>query len=487
MKKRFLLAGLFAISALMTACSDDERTDIQAVPNPLPSVDQPAVSGKVQITFHGVADADNSTSKTVIAEGTGSSKKVNFVSGDQISVYDGTSWNTFSTTGEGESADFIGDALSVDTYYMVYPASDGYTMTDGKISATIPASQQAVLGSFDPKANVSVAKCANGEDFQLKNVCSLLRLVIPAGAEYDRIIVKSNSGDNKIAGDVSVDPETGVAAITDGVSEIELTPEAGGKISQGEYYVAMIPQTLTTGITVELYKGDEVYAKLYKKELSFVRSKGLNATMKDFDYIVFDFNGVEFKMIRVPGYDGGDFYIGETEVTQALYAEVMKGTDFPTNPSDPIYGIGDNYPVSRVYYDDELHNGFLKNLNTVTGKSFRLPSSAEWEYAAKGGDPDAKYSGCNDDEDLNDYAWYIGSIGSVYGCREVATKKANGYGLYDMSGNVWEWCEDLEYSFVLRGGSWDFDNEGCEVSLALAPYLYAYFARSIGFRLALSL
>ena len=124
--------------------------------------------------------------------------------------------------------------------------------------------------------------------------------------------------------------------------------------------------------------------------------------------------------------------------------------------------------MSRVY----------KKLNAITGKTFRLPTEAEWEYAARGGSKskDYKYSGSNN---IDDVAWYDGN--SSYKTHEVGTKAPNELGLYDMSGNVWEWCSDWygEYSSstqtnptgptsgsyrVLRGGSWDSYAEFCRVS-----------------------
>lgn len=163
-----------------------------------------------------------------------------------------------------------------------------------------------------------------------------------------------------------------------------------------------------------------------------------------------------------------DYYIGQTEVTQALWKAVMG-----SNPSD---SKGDNLPVEQVSWDD--CQVFIQNLNQLTGKQFRLPTEAEWEYAARGGRKSRgyKYAGGND---IGLVAWYEDNSGNE--THPVATKQANELGIYDMSGNVWEWCSDRYGDYqsssqsdpqgpssdsirVRRGGSF-YDNAGyCRVS-----------------------
>ena len=166
-----------------------------------------------------------------------------------------------------------------------------------------------------------------------------------------------------------------------------------------------------------------------------------------------------------------DFYIGETQVTQGLWKAVMGD-----NPS--YFKKGDNYPVEDVSWDD-IMNKFIPELNRITKKNFRLPTEAEWEYAARGGQHHSTYKYSGSDK-LSEVAWYNEDwgIGSTH---PVKNKKPNELGIYDMSGNVWEWCQDWYGSYneqdekdpqgpssgslrVLRGGSLNSNALSCRVS-----------------------
>ena len=123
------------------------------------------------------------------------------------------------------------------------------------------------------------------------------------------------------------------------------------------------------------------------------------------------------------------FYICKYEVTEALWTAVMG-----SNPSR--HPLGDNYPVEQVsWYDCQ---DFVEKLSELTGRHFRLPTEAEWEYAARGGQRSRgyRYSGSYN---LDEIGWYEGNADHK---REVGTKKPNELGLYDMTGNVDEWCQD---------------------------------------------
>ena len=186
----------------------------------------------------------------------------------------------------------------------------------------------------------------------------------------------------------------------------------------------------------------------------------------------------------------GDFYIGKYEVTQAQWKAVMG--------SNPSKFQGDNLPVEMVSWNDVQE--FIQKLNAKTGKQYRLPTEAEWEFAARGGTNSRgyKYSGSNT---LGNVAWYIDNSDNK--THTVGTKSANELGIFDMSGNVWEWCNDWFGAYssnaqtnpkgptsgslrVNRGGSWYYSARFARVSIRdyyFPDIRYNFF----GFRLACSL
>lgn len=222
-------------------------------------------------------------------------------------------------------------------------------------------------------------------------------------------------------------------------------------------------------------------------------------------------NGVTFTMISVqggtfqmgatseqqnPDDDGkpvhtvtlSDYSIGETEVTQELWMAVMG--------SNPSYFSGTNLPVEFVSWN--YCQDFIKKLNGLTGANFRLPTEAEWEYAARGGNKSrqTQYAGSNN---IDEVAWYINNSGSK--THAVKTKQPNELGLYDMSGNVWEWCQDWYGSYsnssqtnpkgpssgsdrVRRGGSWGSLARTCRTAIRFYD-TPTYRSSHLGLRLAL--
>lgn len=238
---------------------------------------------------------------------------------------------------------------------------------------------------------------------------------------------------------------------------------------------------------------DETQTHIYMDTLStqYEKKKNVNkiARISDGEFIV---DGVLISMIQVEGgtflmgnNNGEDnespvhkvnisnFYIGKTEVTQELW-EVVMG-------NNPSHFKGEKRPVERVSWDD--CQGFIQKLNKIlyselSGKKFRLPTEAEWEYAARGG----KYSkgkAFSGEEDIKKVAWYEENSNKT--THPVAQKQPNELGLYDMSGNVWEWCEDW-YDYynkktqvdpkgplygtdrILRGGGWGSIETFCRVA-----------------------
>ena len=184
-----------------------------------------------------------------------------------------------------------------------------------------------------------------------------------------------------------------------------------------------------------------------------------------------------------------NYYIGKYEVTQALWQAVMG--------SNPSGFKGDNLPVEEVSWNE--CQDFISKLNAMTGKRFRLPTEAEWEYAARDGNKSRgyQYSGSNT---LGDVAWYSGNSSSR--THAVGTKQPNELGIYDMAGNVWEWCQDWYGSYssspqtnptgavnelypVYRGGSWNSSARDCRTSYR--DYFTPVFRNiDLGLRLVLS-
>jgi len=167
-----------------------------------------------------------------------------------------------------------------------------------------------------------------------------------------------------------------------------------------------------------------------------------------------------------------DYYIGKFEVTQGVWEAVMG-----ENPSS-FDESGDDYPVEHVSWN-EIQD-FLRELNRLTGRKYALPTEAQWEYAARGGNKSKgyKYSGGND---IGEVAWYDANSGDK--THPVGKKTPNELGIYDMSGNVWEWCSDCYDNYyysespetdptgpsegsnrVVRGGGWFNGAGGCRVS-----------------------
>ena len=170
-----------------------------------------------------------------------------------------------------------------------------------------------------------------------------------------------------------------------------------------------------------------------------------------------------------------NYYIAKYEVTQAQWRAVMG--------NNPAKYKGADRPVEQVSWNDAME--FCKKLNDMglapAGYQFSLPTDAQWEYAARGGNKSKgyEYSGSND---IKEVAWYDDNSDATH---DVGTKKPNELGLYDMSGNVWEWCLDARGSHrVLRGGGWSNYADRCRVAFRhdLNPDYRSYV---FGFRLAL--
>ena len=333
------------------------------------------------------------------------------------------------------------------------------------------------------------------------------------------IMVKSDAGNKTI--NVT---QSGVAAVlTLDVSSLEFTSGSGSKmfrissntmwaISSDKNWCSVSPTSgnndgsVTVSVEENISTSERtatitVESATITRSIAVTQNGATPITPPASQDRTFTVGGVRFKMIYVDGgtftmgatseqgsdaYDNEEpahqvtlssYYIGETEVTQELWQAVMG--------SNPSNFSGSRKPVENVSWDDCQE--FIRKLNSLTGQKFRLPTEAEWEYAARGGNESRgyKYSGSNT---LSNVAWYWDNIPSQksettgYGTQNVATKSPNELGLYDMSGNVWEWCQDRFGSYssssqtnptgpssgssrVRRGGSWGSSARGCRVSI----------------------
>lgn len=174
------------------------------------------------------------------------------------------------------------------------------------------------------------------------------------------------------------------------------------------------------------------------------------------------------------------FYIGMLEVTQSQWEKVVGTTIYQQKTKanySNTYGVGPDYPMYFVSWDEAME--FCRLLSNKTGRTYTLPTEAQWEYAARGGNKNegAKYAGSNM---IDAVAWYTDNSGSS--THIVGSKRANALGIYDMSGNVWEWCKDWYASSyvsydtnnpvgpssgsyrVIRGGSWRCNASDCRVA-----------------------
>ena len=299
-------------------------------------------------------------------------------------------------------------------------------------------------------------------------------------------------GPTPIYGSLAISSTPSNAKITINGKSVGETPKYISRQVIGKYTVtAEMDGYQKQTKTVEVAEGAEASLtfELKKQETAVAVAPAAGSGTGDF---VLKVKGVAYPMVFVEGgtfkmgSDDSEAYrdekpvhnvtlssycIGKYEVTQELWEAVMG--------SNPSHFKGSRKPVEQVSWEDCQE--FIRKLNNLTGKSFKLPTEAQWEYAARGGKKsrEYKYSGSNT---IGDVAWYDGNSGNK--THDVGTKTSNELGLYDMTGNVWEWCSDWYGRYgsssqtnptgpsrgsdrVCRGGSWFYDAVNCRVSIRL--------------------
>ena len=253
---------------------------------------------------------------------------------------------------------------------------------------------------------------------------------------------------------------------------------------------------LTKDLIIHIADGAEIVMKYVEGGTFWMGAQNTNPDGRNFDVEAYSDESPVHEVTL------DSFYIGETMVTQALWKAVM-GIKVTKYGGWEKFGVGNNYPAFQISWYDCMD--FIRQLNRITGKKFRLPTEAEWEYAARGGNRSHgyKYSGSND---INQVAWYKDN--SEEKIHEVKLKQANELGLFDMSGSFNEWCSDMldDYSLkaqtnpnpqfssrnnncrVNRGGCfWSKKNHFCSITCRGGNSPYGGSFDGFGLRLTLSL
>ena len=345
---------------------------------------------------------------------------------------------------------------------------DAEVKINGKSYGTTPTTiENLLIGDYEVVLSKDGCATQSRRVTITENNLSTLEVTLPPGREMT--IRSDANGDEVYVDGVKMGVTPLVANLSFGTHKVEL--RRGGKTVSKQINVS------TTGGSNEIRFGFSLipqWASNVTPEQKRVLEKLVNDMVKvsggTFIMGATSEQGFDAESEEKPTHQVtlSDYYIGKYEVTQEQWKAVMG-----SNPSEYI---GANKPVECVSWHDCQE--FVERLNKLTGLKFRLPTEAEWEYAARGGNKSKgyKYSGSNS---VGDVAWYYDNSSSM--THPVGTKAPNELGIYDMSGNAWEWCSDWygRYSSssqsnptgptsgsfrVYRGGSWNYYAQRCRVS-----------------------
>lgn len=441
--RKVLLASLTICGALMLSCSPEkmpEGTKVDPIPTPTP-VDGDAIS-------------TSATSLSFTAEG----------GTENVTITSNFSWETISTP----------------SWITVSPNSGfngttSVTITAESSTSTSVRTGTITLGNSSKSVSISVSQSAASVSNEISASVSSLSFI--ADGESKSISVTSNFAWETISKPswITLSPSSGssgTTSVTVTAAKSNDTSERSGTVKFGKssdvVSIAVTQAAASTewGIIKMFSINDVSFNMIYVEGGTFRMGSDLK---KDQIYIWSPAHNVTLS----------DYYIGETEVTVELYREVMGTT--------PVW-YDNKKPAVMTWI--ECYS-FIDNLNKKLasqlpyGSKFRFPTEAEWEFAARGGvrSKGYEYSGSNY---IDEVAWYennsTNSDGSNKGASDVKTKKANELGLYDMTGNLEEWCEDVEYLYTeesqynpthsssdlskwrrARGGSWSCSEEHCRI------------------------
>jgi hypothetical protein len=363
------------------------------------------------------------------------------------------------------------DAVSSQLWVTVSKNADGFTLSvvpNAEITAPEAATVTVTAGTATPIV------------LNVRQAAALPLLSLNSSAQTE--VVFKTDGTTDGTTEFTVTTNAGVWEVSSSQSWVTVDKNAAGTgftLSAASNVNLIVPNTnfaapaRTATITLSAGAATPIEITVTQESLSMIIVKGGITTI----------NGASVNI--------SSFQIGKYEVTESLWEAVMG-----SNPS--AFVLGDNHPVDRVSW--ETAQTFISTLNTLTGKTYRLPTEVEWEYAAKGGQSTQNYtySGGNT---LSALGWY--TVNSGRAKHEVGTKAPNELGIYDMSGNVWEWCSDWygtpypsdtdnpagveSGTFrILRGGAWFHEAAYCNVSFR-GMNLPAFVNDNNGLRLVLPL
>lgn len=398
-------------------------------------------------TDDSTGDVLGSCSFTLILVATPVNLKISMSESPDPVVSKGSSQVTVHVTTTG-GLSVSGASVSVTAKDGTLSPKSGTTDVNGDFKTAYTAPSIDAL-SFVDKISATVSKSGFGVD-SVEDSITVKPLLVISISESPDIVVSEVSSQVTIHVTTRYGHSVSGASVSLSTTGGRLTPKTGTSDANGDFKTTYTAPTVTTPTT---YTISAVASKSGFMDGTGNEQVTIKLNIPSHMEFV-QIPAGEFDMgspsTDVKGYDGerpvhhvkfaNAFYLGKYEVTQKQWQEVMG-----TNPS---HSIGDDLPVNQVSWDDVQQ--FIKTLNKKEGTTkYRLPSEAEWEYAARAGTT-TRYSFGDDESKLGDYAWYYNNSGSetheFHRVHDVGLKKPNAWGLYDMHGNVREWVQDTWYN-----------------------------------------